>query len=81
MDLRKQEINAWLDVRCLAVGTNRQFEIKRAIRDSRYFILLLSKHSINKRGFVQKEMKEAIDVLQESPKANRYGRYGLIQDC
>jgi hypothetical protein len=68
MDLRKHEINAWLDVRCLAAGANWQFEIKRAIRDSRYFILLISKYSINKRGFVQKEMKEAIDVLQEFPK-------------
>lgn len=70
MDLRKQEINAWLDVRCLAAGADWQFEIKRAIRDSRYFILLLSKHSINKRGFVQKEMKEAFDVLQEFPKGS-----------
>jgi hypothetical protein len=70
MDLRKQEINAWLDVRCLAAGADWQFEIKRAIRDSRYFILLLSKHSINKRGFVQKEMKEAFDALQEFPKGS-----------
>lgn len=68
MDLRKHEINAWLDIRCLAAGVNWKYEIKRAIRDSRYFILLLSKHSINKRGFVQKEIKEAIDVLQEFPK-------------
>jgi hypothetical protein len=72
MDLRKQQINAWLDVRCLAAGANWQFEIKRAIRDARYFVLLLSKHSINKRGFVQKEMKEAIDVLQEFPKGSIY---------
>ena len=70
MDLRKQEINAWLDARCLAAGADWQFEIKRAIRDSRYFILLLSKHSLNKRGFVQKEMKEAFDVLQEFPKGS-----------
>lgn len=26
MDLRKQEINAWLDVKCLAAGANWQFE-------------------------------------------------------
>jgi hypothetical protein len=68
MDLRKQEINAWLDVRCLAAGANWEYEIKKTIRNSRYFILLLSKHSVNKRGFVQKEMKQAIDVLQEFPK-------------
>ena len=68
MDLRKQDINAWLDMKCLAAGANWKYEIKRAIRDSRYFILLLSKHSITKRGFVQNELKEAINVLQEFPK-------------
>lgn len=68
MDLRKQEINAWIDVRCLAAGANWKMEIKKAIRTSRFFILLLSKASVNKRGFVQKEMKEAIDVLQEIPR-------------
>jgi hypothetical protein len=66
-DLRKYEINAWLDVRCLQAGCNWQFEVKRAIRASRYFLLLLSKHSITKRGFVQREIKEAIRVLEEFP--------------
>ena len=67
MDLRKLEINAWLDIRCLSAGANWKFEIKKAIRNSRHFILLLSKNSITKRGFVQKEIKEALDVLQEFP--------------
>lgn len=70
MDLRKQEVNAWLDIRCLAAGSDWKLEIKKAIRNSRYFILLLSKHSVTKRGFVQKEMKEAINVLQEFPKGS-----------
>lgn len=67
MDLRKQEVNAWIDVRCLAAGANWKMEIRKAIRTSRFFILLLSKASVNKRGYVQKEMKEAIDVLREIP--------------
>jgi hypothetical protein len=70
MDLRKQEINAWIDVRCLPAGANWKLEIKKAIRKSKYFILLLSKNSINKRGFVQNEIKEAIDVVKELPKGS-----------
>lgn len=72
MDLRKQQIDVWLDVRCIAAGADWEHEIRKAIRSSRYFILLLSSHSITKRGFVQKEMKEAIDVLQEFPKGQIY---------
>ena len=54
MDLRKQEIDVWMDTRNLSAGADWQLEIKKAIRSSRYFILLLSKYSINKRGFIQK---------------------------
>lgn len=67
MDLRKQEINAWLDVRCLTAGAAWKREIRRAIRRSRYFILLLSRHSVTKRGFVQREIKEALETLKDFP--------------
>lgn len=68
MDLRKQEVNAWLDIRTLKAGANWKLEIRKAIRASRHFILLLSKHSLNKRGFVQREIREGIGVLSEFPK-------------
>lgn len=68
MELRKAELNAWLDVRCIKAGANWKHEIQRAIRLSRHFLLLLSKHSVNKRGFVQKEIKEGLKVLEEFPK-------------
>lgn len=67
MELRKQELNAWLDIRCLKPGANWKLEIHKTIRKSRYFILLLSKHSLNKRGFVQREIKEALQVMKEFP--------------
>jgi hypothetical protein len=41
--------------------------INQAIRDSRYVIALLSSHSLSKRGFVQKELKKALDVVDELP--------------
>jgi hypothetical protein len=67
MDLRKNEINAWLDSRCLKPGDNWNKEIRRVIRNASYFLLLVSKHSINKRGFVQNEIKEGLRVLEEFP--------------
>jgi hypothetical protein len=72
MDLRKQEINAWMDTRCISAGSNWELEIKQAIRTCRHFILLVSKHSINKRGFVQREIKQAIRVLEEFPTGSVY---------
>lgn len=67
MDLRKQEINVWMDVKNLQAGSNWKMEISKTIRKARFFLLLISKNSINKRGFVQKEIKEGLDVFQEFP--------------
>jgi hypothetical protein len=67
MDLRKQEIDVWLDVRCLKPGASWKMEIRKAIRESRYFILLISKRSVTKRGFVQRELKEALQSSKEFP--------------
>jgi hypothetical protein len=67
MDLRVHEINTWLDSKCLLPGQNWKREISRVIRDAAYFIALISANSVNKRGFVQSEIKRALEVLAEMP--------------
>lgn len=67
MDLRKQEVDAWLDIRCLKPGASWKLEIRKAIRQSRYFVLLISKRSVTKRGFVQRELKEALQTSRDFP--------------
>jgi formylglycine-generating enzyme required for sulfatase activity len=47
-------------------------EIRRAIRGSKFFLACLSKESIDKRGYVQKELKMALDVLDEMPEGKIY---------
>jgi hypothetical protein len=67
MDLRINEIDAWLDTKCLLPGQNWKREISRAIRESVYFLALISSNSVNKRGTVQTEIKRALEVLSEVP--------------
>lgn len=67
MDLRAAGIDAWLDTRCLMPGQNWKREITRVIRGAAYFLALISQHSINKRGFVQSEVKRALQVMTEVP--------------
>lgn len=67
LDLRQSEINAWIDIKCLLPGQNWKREIKKSIKESAYFIALISNNSISKRGYIQREMKEAIEVLSEMP--------------
>lgn len=72
-DLRTEDyIQAWFDEESLLPGHNWKKEIKHKIKGSDYFIILISKHSMNKRGVVQKEIREAIDVMQELPDGKIY---------
>lgn len=67
MDLRRNNLNAWLDTKCLLPGQNWRNEIETVINECAFFILLISNFSTNKRGFVQKEIKTAFNVLEEVP--------------
>ncbi len=66
-DLKQRCIVPWLDRENLLPGQNWRNEIPRVIREHDYFLLLISSHSVNKRGFIQKEQKIALDLLDEIP--------------
>jgi len=62
----------WFDEESLIPGQNWKKEISKAIKTSDIFIALISRNSVNKRGIVQKELKEAIDVMKELPEGKIY---------
>lgn len=66
-DIQANGLHPWMDKFSISPGKNWREEIELAIRSSRYFILLLSSNSISKRGYCQKEIKLALDVLSEFP--------------
>jgi len=41
--------------------------IRRAIDDSQFFLTLLSSGALSKRGYVQRELKMALDMLEDIP--------------
>lgn len=60
-------IDAWLDEENLLPGQNWELEISNAVKKSDAVIVFLSSRSVKKAGFVQKEIKLALDVAQEKP--------------
>lgn len=57
----------WLDEAALVGGQDWQLEIARAVRRSDVVLVCLSRDSVMKAGFVQKEVKYALDVADEQP--------------
>lgn len=60
-------INAWLDEENLLPGQQWEFEINEAIKNANAIIVCLSSNSLAKEGFVQKELKLALDIASEKP--------------
>jgi hypothetical protein len=57
----------WLDMQDLLPGQMWQESIRRAILDSDVFVVFLSHASVTKRGYVHKELRFALEHLEELP--------------
>lgn len=63
--LEKEGLNVWMDCHKLKAGQNWDFEIKRALEKSCLVVAFLSENSIKRRGYVQRELKIALDQISE----------------
>lgn len=57
--------NVWIDSEKLKPGQSWDFEIKRALDKSTFFVAVISKASYDRRGYLQREIKIALDKLNE----------------
>jgi len=57
----------WLDEEKILPGQDWELAITEAVRASHVVVVCLSQKSITKEGFVQKEIKHALDVALEKP--------------
>ena len=63
-DLKGMGHSPWLDTEDLLPGERWRPRIRRTIGESDFFVVLMSEKSLNKRGFVQKEVRKAIRELE-----------------
>lgn len=65
--LRDEKIDVWLDEENLLPGQDWRTEIPKAVQNSDAIILCISNKSITKEGYIQKEIKFALDFADEKP--------------
>lgn len=71
----------WMDTKCLVGGEKWEVAIRKAIREADFFILCLSSRSINRRGFIQKEIRQALSILEEMLEEDIYLIPVRLEDC
>ncbi len=80
-DLKKENITPWMDKEDILVGQEWEYEVEKAINNCSYILLLLSDNSVSKRGFVQKELKMALELYDRRPPSEIFLLPAIIDDC
>lgn len=74
-------ISPWLDEEELLPGMDWDYEIYKAFRDADVIIACLSKESVAKEGYVQREFKRALSYAEEKPEGTIYVIPLRLDDC
>lgn len=81
-DLLAQEgVSPWMDKKHLLPGQNWEAEIEKAFSNANVVVLLLSKQSVSKRGFFQREANDAIERLKYKQPTDVYVIPLLLEPC
>ena len=79
--LKDKGLQPWMDEEHILPGQDWQLSIQKAMEKSDFLLICLSRNSIRKTGFVQREMKRAVELQQDLPE----GQVRLIpvrlEDC
>lgn len=80
-DLKAAGADPWLDEYDLRPGEDWDFAIRKAIKECNILLACLSNSSIQKAGFVQKEIKFALDRADEQPEGAIFIVPVRLEEC
>src|SRR5262245_203103 len=76
-----RRVRIWFDRNEILPGMRWRPAIRKAIRESNYFIALLSKESVANRGVRHVELREALEILDEFPDDQIFLIPARLEDC
>jgi formylglycine-generating enzyme required for sulfatase activity len=79
-NLANEGIDVWSDEKLLP-GQDWELEISKALKEAHAIIICFSKKSISKEGFIQKEIKHALDIAEEKPEGTIFLIPARLEDC
>ena len=78
--LKTNDLNPWFDEEDLPPGVDWNKHIQQVIKEAKFFIIFFSKNSLNKTGYVQKELRMALDCFEQKAPNSIYLIPALIDD-
>lgn len=79
--LTAQRLNVWWDIADLLPGQEWEKVIVNTIKNARCVIVLLSNYSVNKKGYVQKEIRVALEAAEKMPEGEIFIIPVRLDEC
>jgi hypothetical protein len=71
-DLKNAGAKPWMDKEEIRAGENWKLAISKAIKNNRFFVPLFSSKSVTKVGYVNRELRYALEALDNYPEKDIY---------
>lgn len=71
----------WMDRKDILPGEMWKSRIRKAIQETDFFLVCLTDNSVSKRGFIQKEIKDALDIWREKLDSDIYLIPVRLEQC
>ena len=79
--LQKDGLQVWMDEHDLLPGHEWESTIRGAIHTSAAFVVFLSRHAVSKTGHIQKEIREALEIMDRRPDGSVFIVPVRLDDC
>jgi cell division protein FtsZ len=77
----RKGIDPWLDEAKLLPGVRWDTEVVKAVKESDVVVVCISNNSVSKEGYVQKEIKRALDIADEKPEGTIFIIPLKLEEC
>lgn len=79
--LKRDGFSPWLDEQELLPGQDWNREINKAVKEAHVVLVLLSSQSVSKEGYVQKEIRYALDLALGKPEGTTFIIPVRLDEC
>lgn len=80
-NLKDQGLQPWLDKVDLMTGVEWDRAIRKAIRESDFIVVCISSRTRVKRGYIQRELRQALDCYEELPPGDAFLMPVRLEEC
>jgi energy-coupling factor transporter ATP-binding protein EcfA2 len=81
LDLKEKGMQPWLDKEDLMTGVEWDRAIRQAIRNSDFIVICISSRTGVKRGYIQREIRLALDCYEELPPGEAFLMPVRLEEC